>query len=81
MKKIIVLLSFVFALNITANAQNISNSIAENSNVETKKFNHLKGKYLEIDGANIYYEEIENTGKPVLLFLHGGFGNILKFSK
>jgi pimeloyl-ACP methyl ester carboxylesterase len=43
---------------------------------ENCKFNHQTGKYFEIDGAHIYYEEIENKGKPVLLFLHGGFDNI-----
>jgi len=47
---------------------------------QTNKFNHKTGKYLEVDGANIYYEEIENAGKPTLLFLHGGFGNIEDFN-
>jgi metallo-beta-lactamase class B len=46
----------------------------------TIKFNHKTGKYLEVDGANIYYEEIENTGKPTLLLLHSGFGNIEDFN-
>jgi len=50
------------------------------SNAETVGFNHKTGKYIEVDGANIYYEEIENTGKPTLLFLHGGFGNIEDFN-
>jgi len=49
-------------------------------NAQAIKFNHKTGKYLEVDGANIYYEEIENTGKPTLLFLHGGFGNIEDFN-
>jgi pimeloyl-ACP methyl ester carboxylesterase len=49
-------------------------------NAQTTEFNHKTGKYLEIDGANIYYEEIENAGKPVLLFLHGGMGNIADFN-
>jgi pimeloyl-ACP methyl ester carboxylesterase len=44
------------------------------------KFSHITGKYIEIDGANIYCEEIENAGKPTLLFLHGGFGNIEDFN-
>ena len=43
-------------------------------------FDHKAGKYFEIDGANIYYEEIENTGKPPLFFLHGGMGNIADFN-
>ncbi|GHT61159.1 hypothetical protein AGMMS50239_11480 [Bacteroidia bacterium] len=46
------------------------------STAQTVGFNHKTGKYLEVDGANIYYEEIENARKPTLLFLHGGFGNI-----
>ena len=58
--------AFVFT-TITVNAQAI-------------EFNHKTGKYLEVDGANIYYEEIENVGKPALLFLHGGFGNIEDFN-
>ena len=50
------------------------------ANAQTAEFNHKTGKYLEIDGANIYYEEIENVGKPILLFLHSGFGNIEDFN-
>jgi len=44
------------------------------------KFNHKAGKHFEIAGAKIYYEVIENTGKPTLLFLHGGMGNIADFN-
>ena len=44
------------------------------------EFNHRAGNYLEVAGANIYYEEIENTGKPALLFLHGGMGNIVDYN-
>jgi len=44
------------------------------------EFNHKSGNYLEVGGANIYYEVIENTGKPTLLFLHGGMGNIADFN-
>ena len=54
--------------------------IAVNINAQTVEFNHKTGKSLEVDGANIYYEEIENAGKPTLLFLHGGFGNIEDFN-
>ncbi len=39
-------------------------------------FNHNTGQYIEIDGANIYYEEVGNTGKPALLMLHGGYESI-----
>jgi len=35
-------------------------------------FNHNSGQYLEVGGAKIYYEEIGNKEKPVLLILHGG---------
>jgi pimeloyl-ACP methyl ester carboxylesterase len=66
--KQIVLIILTFALfTITSNAQ-------------TVEFNHKTEKYLEVDGANIYYEEIENAGKLTLLFLHGGFGNIENFN-
>ena len=44
------------------------------------EFNHKAGKYLEIDGASIYCEVIENIGKPTLLFLHGGIGNITDYN-
>ena len=50
------------------------------SNAQTVGFNHKTGKYIEVDSAEIYYEEIENVGKPTLLFLHGGFGNIEDFN-
>lgn len=49
-------------------------------NAQTVEFNHKTGKYVEVDGANIYYEEIENKGKPTMLFLHGGFGNMEDFN-
>ncbi|MDR0332962.1 MAG: alpha/beta fold hydrolase [Dysgonamonadaceae bacterium] len=45
-----------------------------------KTFNHQTGNHLEIDGAKIYYEEIPNAGKPVLIFLHGGMGDIEDFN-
>jgi len=54
--------------------------IAVIANAQTNEFNHETGKYFEIDGVNIYYEEIENAGKPTLLFLHSGFGNIEDFN-
>jgi pimeloyl-ACP methyl ester carboxylesterase len=43
-------------------------------------FDHQKGQHLDVDGAQIYYEEIGNPEKPTLLFLHGGFGNIEEFN-
>lgn len=44
------------------------------------EFNHDKGKYLQIDSAEIYYEEIGNSKNQPLVFLHGGFGNIEDFN-
>ncbi|MDR2915050.1 MAG: alpha/beta hydrolase [Tannerella sp.] len=67
MKKIILAILTFTLFTITSNAQ-------------TVEFNHKAGKYLEVDGANIYYEEIENKGKPTLLFLHGGFGSMEDFN-
>ena len=45
------------------------------------QFNHEKGNYLQIDSAKIYYEEIGNSQKQPLIFLHGGFGNIEDFNE
>ena len=45
-----------------------------------KQFTHQTGNHLEISGAQIYYEEIANAGKPVLLFLHGGMGDMADFN-
>jgi len=45
-----------------------------------QSFDHKSGKYLEIDGAKIYYEDIGNKSLPVLLMLHGGLGNIEHFN-
>ena len=46
----------------------------------TKQFTHQTGNHFEISGAQIYYEEIANAGKPTLLFLHGGMGNMADFN-
>ncbi|MCL1943811.1 MAG: alpha/beta hydrolase [Candidatus Azobacteroides sp.] len=54
--------------------------IAITTDAQITEFNHKTGKYLEVDDANIYYEEIENVGKPTLLMLHSGFGNIEDFN-
>lgn len=43
-------------------------------------FDHHSGKHMEIDGARIYVESIGNPNNPVLLVLHGGFGNIEDFN-
>jgi pimeloyl-ACP methyl ester carboxylesterase len=43
-------------------------------------FNHKDGNTLTISSAEIYYEETGSAYKPVLLFLHGGFGNIEDFN-
>jgi len=45
-----------------------------------KIFDHNSGEYLELDGARIYYEVTGNNDDPVLLLLHGGFGNIEYFN-
>jgi hypothetical protein len=37
------------------------------------------GKYIEVSGINIYYEEY-GEGEPILM-LHGGPGSIANFSK
>lgn len=41
------------------------------------KFEHKSQTFIEIDSAKIYYEEIGNPKKQALIFLHGGFGNII----
>ena len=43
-------------------------------------FNHISGKYFSAAGAEIYYEETGATENPVLLLLHGGFGNLEDFN-
>lgn len=45
-----------------------------------KVFDHKSGKYLPIDDAKIYYEEIGDKAAPVLLMLHGGLNNIELFN-
>ncbi|QGY48163.1 alpha/beta fold hydrolase [Maribellus comscasis] len=45
-----------------------------------KKFNHEVDTYFNIEDAKIYYEIRGREDKPVLLFLHGGFGTIEDFN-
>lgn len=73
MNRIITLMLFVLTIQTTYVSGQETGSVV-------CKFNHHTGKYIEIDDADIYYEEIENKEKPVLLFLHGGFGNIERFN-
>lgn len=40
------------------------------------EFNHERGDFIESNGANIYYEEIGDQSKPVMVMLHGGFGTM-----
>lgn len=46
----------------------------------TARFTHQHGVHIDIDGARIYVEVTGNPGKPPLLLLHGGFGNIEDFN-
>ena len=43
-------------------------------------FDHNSGEHLDIGNAKIYYEIKGKENNPVLLFLHGGFGNIEDFN-
>ncbi|WP_339547460.1 alpha/beta fold hydrolase [Pseudomonas sp. RA_35y_Pfl2_P32] len=43
-------------------------------------FNHQDGQHIEIDHANIYYEQQGNQEGPALVLLHGGFGDIETFN-
>ena len=45
------------------------------------KFNHESGLTLKIKNADIYFEETGDLNKDVLLFLHGGLGNIEDFNE
>ncbi len=44
------------------------------------KFDHESGRYIYCGDAEIYVEEKGNPELPVLLMLHGGFGNIEDFN-
>ncbi len=41
-----------------------------------KTFNHNRGKHVSLNGIELYYEELGEFDKPVILMLHGGFQNI-----
>ncbi|HEX5169881.1 MAG TPA: alpha/beta hydrolase [Cyclobacteriaceae bacterium] len=43
-------------------------------------FTHNAGAYLPVGDARIFYEAIGDAGRPVLLLLHGGFGNMEDFN-
>jgi pimeloyl-ACP methyl ester carboxylesterase len=43
-------------------------------------FDHRSGKHVEVDDARIYYEIVGDEGKPYLLLLHGGMGNLEDFN-
>ncbi len=44
-------------------------------------FTHTTGQYLERNGVKIYFEVTGNNKGPVLLLLHGGYGNIEDFNE
>lgn len=43
-------------------------------------FDHVSGRIITIDDAEIYIEEKGNPDKPVLIMMHGGFGTIEDFN-
>ena len=43
-------------------------------------FNHQDGQHIEVDNASLYVEQQGNMEGPVLVFLHGGFGDIETFN-
>ena len=43
-------------------------------------FDHTAGRLVSCGDAQIYVEEIGNHSRPVLLMLHGGFGNVEDFN-
>lgn len=43
-------------------------------------FNHKSGRFISCGDTNIYIEEKGNPELPVMLMLHGGFGNIEDFN-
>ncbi|MEO6281407.1 alpha/beta hydrolase [Roseateles sp.] len=43
-------------------------------------FDHRRGRSVDVAGARIYAESLGPTDAPVLVLLHGGFGNIEDFN-
>ncbi len=43
-------------------------------------FDHMSGRYISCDDAQIYVEEKGNPELPILIMLHGGFGNMEDFN-
>lgn len=46
-----------------------------------EQFDHLSGRSLAIDGADIYAEMHGDEDAPVLVFLHGGLGSMQDFNE
>ena len=44
-------------------------------------FDHQRGRPIEVSGARIYTETLGAGDAPVLVLLHGGFGNIEDFNR
>jgi pimeloyl-ACP methyl ester carboxylesterase len=51
-----------------------------NQVINKTKFDHVSGRYISCGDAKIYIEEKGNADSPILLMLHGGFGNIEDFN-
>lgn len=43
-------------------------------------FDHISGRYISCDDAQIYVEDKGNPELPILIMLHGGFGNMEDFN-